>query len=378
MLIETIELKAAAPGTRHSLQVQRFGTPGARPKVYIQGALHADEVPAILVTQALSRQLKTLEAQGAIHGEVVLVPYANPIGLAQHTLGHHQGRFDLRDGGNFNRGYAELAPKVAESLHPQLTQDAARNTVLVREALLQAVTQLIAANTTQDLKNHLLRLAIDADIVLDLHCDTDAVLHLYAMTPQSAEAEVLGAALGARALLLAIEAGDSPFDEACARPWFQLQQLLPEFPIPLACFGATVELRGEADTSHTLAAQDVQGLCAYLALRGVLTLPEDTGATLERELPTPLCQPTPLSGSEPITAPHAGVVIFHRSPGEQVQAGDLIADLVDAHTGEVTPLHCKSGGLLYARCGSRWASPGKRLAKIAGTSLARTGKLLSP
>jgi predicted deacylase len=85
-----------------------------------------------------------------------------------------------------------------------------------------------------------------------------------------------------------------------------------------------------------------------------------------------------LSGSEPITAPHAGVVIFHRSPGEQVQAGDLIADLVDAHTGEVTPLHCKSGGLLYARCGSRWASPGKRLAKIAGTSLARTGKLLSP
>jgi hypothetical protein len=44
----------------------------------------------------------------------------------------------------------------------------------------------------------------------------------------------------------------------------------------------------------------------------------------------------------------------------------------------VTQLRCKSDGLLYARCGSRWAVPGKRLAKIAGTSLARTGKLLSP
>lgn len=371
MQTDTIELKASAPGTRHSLQVQRFGTPGARPKVYIQGALHADEVPAILVTQALSRQLKTLEAQGALQGEVVLVPYANPIGLAQHTLGHHQGRFDQRDGGNFNRGYAELAPKIAEQLRPVLTQDESRNTRLIREALVNAVAQLTASNTTQDLKSHLLRLAIDADIVLDLHCDTDAVLHLYAMTPQSAEAEELGAALGAQAVLLAIEAGDSPFDEACARPWYQLQQWLPEFPIALACFGATVELRGEADTSHHLAAQDAAGLCTYLALRGVIS-------NAAPALPLPLCKPTPLSGSEPITAPHAGVVIFHCSAGQQVAAGDLIADLVDAETGEVTHLHCKSGGLLYARCGSRWASPGKRLAKIAGTSLARTGKLLSP
>ncbi|QDL53169.1 succinylglutamate desuccinylase/aspartoacylase family protein [Rhodoferax aquaticus] len=377
MLTETIELTAFAPGTRHSLQVQRFGTPGARPKVYIQGALHADEVPAIVVTQALSRHLKTLEAQGAILGEVVLVPYANPIGLAQHTLGHHQGRFDLRDGGNFNRGYAELAAKVVEPLRPQLTQDVARNTVLVRQALVHAVDQLTAANTTQELKNTLLRLAIDADIVLDLHCDTDAVLHLYAMTPQSADAEALGAALGVQALLLAIEAGDSPFDEACARPWYQLQQWLPQFPIPMACFGATVELRGETDTSHALAAQDVQGLCAYLAMRGVLALPQPTGSA-PAPWPVALCEPTPLAGSEPITAPHAGVVIFHRQPGQRVKAGDLIADLLNADTGELTPLHCQSDGLLYARCGQRWASAGKRLAKIAGTSLARTGKLLSP
>jgi predicted deacylase len=92
----------------------------------------------------------------------------------------------------------------------------------------------------------------------------------------------------------------------------------------------------------------------------------------------PQCAPTPLSGSEPITAPHAGVVVFHRNPGERVVAGDVIADVIDALTGSVTQLRCKSDGLLYARCGSRWAVPGKRLAKIAGTSLARTGKLLSP
>jgi hypothetical protein len=33
--------------------------------------------------------------------------------------------------------------------------------------------------------------------------------------------------------------------------------------------------------------------------------------------------------------------------------------------------------VLYARSATRWAQPGQPLAKIAGTTLARTGKLLS-
>jgi predicted deacylase len=370
MKTETIELLSPSPGTRQTLQVQRYGTPGARPKVYIQGALHADEVPAILVTQQLARRLAELEASGSIPGEVVLVPYANPIGLAQFSLGYHQGRFDLRDGGNFNRGYADLASLVKDRVRSELGPDSAANTLIIRNALRAAVGELKANTTTQDLKNKLLQLAVDADIVLDLHCDTDAVMHLYALTPQSAVAQELGCAMGAQAVLLATESGDSPFDEACSRPWLALQEQLPEFPIALACFGATVELRGEADTHHALAAQDAIGLCDFLRVQGVIQG--------EVKLPAALCQPTPLSGSEPITAPHAGVVIFHRAPGDAIAAGDVIADLVDAATGEVTELRCKSGGVLYARCGSRWAQPGKRLAKIAGTSLARTGKLLSP
>jgi hypothetical protein len=355
MHTQTLELLSGSPGIRQSLQVLRFGTPGARPKVYIQSALHADEVPAILVAHQLVQLLSQAEALGRIAGEVVLVPFANPIGLGQHLFGQHQGRFDMRDGGNFNRGYAELAAKVLDRVRPSLTQDMANNTGCIRKALVQAVGELTAVTPTQDLKTKLLSLAVDADVVLDLHCDTDAVMHVYALTPQAAIAEELGAALGARAVLLATESGDSPFDEACTRPWFELQKLLPEFPVDLACFGATVELRGEADTSHILAEQDAQGLCAFLARRGVLT-----------------------GGADTPRAPHAGVVVFHRNPGERVVAGDVIADVVDALTGNVTQLRCKSDGLLYARCGSRWAVPGKRLAKIAGTSLARTGKLLSP
>ena len=371
MHTEFIELQNGIPGTRQTLQVMRFGRSGASPKIYIQAALHADEVPGILVAHQLIRQLEVLEQQDAIVGEVVLVPFANPVGLAQKVMGQHQGRFDLSDGGNFNRGYADLSEKAAETLRPVLTQDRAENTCIIRRALRDVAAGLPSANATQDLKNQLLRLAVDADMVLDLHCDTDAVMHVYGLTPQAAMVEALGAALGARAVLLATESGDSPFDEACTRPWLQLQKLLPEFPIDLACFGTTVELRGESDTSHALALQDATGLCHFLAYCGAFT-----GTALP--LPAPLCQATPLSGSEPITAPCAGVVVFHRKPGDLVAAGDLIADLVDAATGAITPVYCKSGGVMFARAGSRWASPGKRLAKIAGTSLARTGKLLSP
>ncbi|MBC7610448.1 MAG: succinylglutamate desuccinylase/aspartoacylase family protein [Polaromonas sp.] len=371
MYTEHIELQNGVPGTRQTLQVLRFGRSNASPKVYIQAALHADEVPGILVAHQLIRQLQALEQQDAIVGEVVLVPFANPVGLAQKVLGQHMGRFDLRDGGNFNRSYADLTEKAAEALQAVLTQDSKENTGIIRRALRSAAADLQSLNATQDLKNQLLRLAIDADVVLDLHCDTDAVMHVYGLTPQAPMVEALGAALGARAVLLATESGDSPFDEACTRPWLQLQKLFPGFPIELACLGTTVELRGESDTNHALALQDASGLCNFLAHYGAL-------AGASKPLPEPQCIATPLSGSEPVTAPCAGVVVFHRKPGDLVAAGDLIADLVDAATGAITPVHCKSAGVMFARAGTRWASPGKRLAKIAGTSLARTGKLLSP
>jgi predicted deacylase len=131
-----------------------------------------------------------------------------------------------------------------------------------------------------------------------------------------------------------------------------------------------VELRGEADTSHALAQQDANAILEFLRRRGVL-------AGTPQPLPTPRCQPTPLAASEPVTAPRSGIVVFHAQPGERVEAGALVAELVDVDTGEVLPLRAQSAGVLYARTTTRWARPGQPLAKIAGTTLARTGKLLS-
>lgn len=367
---QNLDLHGSTPGQRLSFKVLRFGTPGAGPKATIQAALHADEVPALLVAHHLRQQLLTLEAAGQLIGEVQLVPYANPLGLAQQLLGQHQGRFDLRDGINFNRYHPDLADAAWQLVQKQLGDDAASNVALVRQALRAAAAELTASNPAQDLKRKLVQLAIDSDIVLDLHCDSQAVMHLYGLTPQQDHCAELGALLGAQAVLLATESGDSPFDEACSRPWLQLQQRLAPRPLPLACFCATVELRGESETTHELAQRDASALIEFLRRRGVLRGPLQA-------LPPALCEPTPLAGSEPITAPSAGIVVFHHEPGARLQAGDTVADVVDIDSGAVHAVRAQSAGLLYARIATRWATPGMRLAKIAGTSLARTGKLLS-
>ena len=231
MRIDTFDLPLDTPGTRHSVTAWCFGTPGATPKAYVHAAMHADEVPAILVAQRLREQLEALEAQGAVTGEVVLVPFANPLGLSQQLLGHHHGRFDLRDGGNFNRAFPDLSRPLIAAVAGQLGADGARNAGIVRGTLRQLAARLEATSPAEALKHWLLQRAIDADVVLDLHCDTDAVMHLYALTPHRAIAQELGAALGARAVLLATDSGGSPFDEACTRPWQALQRALADRPV---------------------------------------------------------------------------------------------------------------------------------------------------
>lgn len=371
MQTEIFTLMPPFPGSEISFPVLRFGTPGARPKAYIQAALHADEVPAILVAQALKRLLQEAEEKGDLVGEVVLVPSANPIGLAQHVHGQHHGRFDLHDGVNFNRDYVELGELAATRLEGRLGQDIPENTRSIQDALREVALEQTASTTTRDLKNKLQALSADANLVLDLHCDSEARLHLYALKEQADIAMELAAFLGAEAVLLANESGGTPFDEAGCRPWLVLKERFAAHPIEMGCFGATVELRGQADTSHELAGADAQALMKFLCLRGVLSGPKPA-------VPDAKCAATPLSGSEPISAPHAGVVVFRARLGQEVRAGDLIADLVDPHTGKVTSVHCQSAGRIYATCGSRWAYAGKRLAKIAGVSMVRTGKLLSP
>lgn len=372
-----IELPSPAPGTRRSLLVHRYGTPGARPKAYFQAALHADEIPGLLVAQHLLCALERAQAEGRLLGEVVVVPVANPIGLGQHLSGRVLGRFDFEATGNFNRGFPDLAVLALERLRGRLGADPATNVARIREALGAEMAVQPATREADALKRALLGLALDADFVFDLHCDGEALLHLYASERQRDEAVALGAELGAAAVLLEKEPGGSPFDEACAGPWWKLREhLADEGPVPLACFATTVELRGQADVSDDCAAADAAALLRFLQRRGVLA--GDPGSLPER-----FCEPTPLDGVDVLTAPAAGVLAYRKQLGERVAAGEVVAELVDP-LGEPlgaarSPVRSVASGLLFARTTERLVRPGQKFCKIAGRealSYRRAGKLL--
>ncbi|MDP3406736.1 succinylglutamate desuccinylase/aspartoacylase family protein [Bosea sp. (in: a-proteobacteria)] len=370
MLTETIAIPAAAPGTAHHLTVQRFGRAGARPCVYIQAALHADEIPGMICAQALRRELLAIEAAGHLQGEVVLVPVANPLGLGQQVLGQPVGRFALGDGGNFNRDFPDLCVSLSR-IGENLADAPQHNLAIIREGLAAALSEVPALTPAQHLKKTLMGIALGCDVVLDLHCDAEAAMHLYTHTASAEIFAPLAALLGARAILLAEVSGGDPFDEALSRPWFDLARAFPGQPVPFGCHSVTVELRGQRDVGHETATADAAAILAFLRHLGVIAGALPT-------LPPALCSATALEASEPLIAPFAGILVYRREVGEDVGAGDVVAEIVDPLTGETTPVAAASGGVFYARSALRFAVPGSRLGKIAGTRMTRSGRLLSP
>jgi predicted deacylase len=372
--VEEQPLPAACMGNVRTLKILRYGRRDDGKKAYIQAGLHADEAPGYLVMHHLMDRLDRLDARDAVNGEIVLVPAANPIGVAQWRDEVLHGRFDFFNSINFNRCHPDITAQVAERIKDRLQGTAEANVALIRSA----AGEIIAARTPQDeadaLKHRLLSLCYDADVVLDLHCDHQAVLHVYIGTPLWPQASDLSAQLGATVTLLAADSGVTPFDEACSRLWWRLAKQFQGFPIPPACLAATVELRGMADLDHRRAAADADNILCFLQRRGWIRgtapeLPELRGAA------------TPLTGVEQVKAPTAGVVVFFKEPGDRVAAGDVVAEVVDplapAAGQRVRPVRAATDGILFARSIDRFARPGRIIAKIAGqTALKEEGENL--
>ncbi len=352
------------------LTSHHYGSAGAGKKVYIQAAIHADEVPAMLVAHLLRQHLERLDAEGRIKGEIILVPAANPLGLSQVLHGAPFGRYDLSTGTNFNRAYHHAADGLKNSLEGRLGKDADANVALIRAEAKRGVDAWEPADNAGTLKKTLLSMAIDADIVLDLHCDNEAVLHMYTGTPLVDTVLPLAALMESRVLLVAKVSGGEAFDEACSRLWWDLADHFTEAAIPPACVAVTVELRGEHDVSYDCAGKDAAAILQYLALQGVIDMPSSP-------LPEALCGPTPLDAVEPLHAPHAGVLVFHKQLGERVEAGEPIADIVNPVSGKVTTLSTSQAGLLFASTAHRHLLRGMHVCKIAGTASFRKGNLLS-
>ncbi len=374
--IRRVGLPSNSPAARRAVIFRDYGAPEARPKVYIHAAIHADEIPGLLVAQHLTRLFDEAEAAGAIDGRITLAPYANPIGLDQWVNSYHPGRYELMGGGNFNRNWRDLTPEAAERLDGKLGRDEAANVALIRETLLSVVEGWPASIEMDAWRQVLAREAIDADIVLDLHCDLESLMHVYLLAAHWPRFADLPSELGSRGTLLSDDSGGGCFDEAMALPWLRLAQRFPEAAIPPACFATTVELRGQADVSDDLAEADAKALFRFLQRHGVIA--GDPGPA-----PEALCEATRLEACDVVKSPAAGVLAYKAALGERVGKGQVIAELVDPAAEDPAkarvPVFSNTDGLLLTRKLHKYVAPGASIAKIVGKERLenrRTGALM--
>lgn len=355
--VEKIALKSPSPGTRRFLTVHRFNSQKAGPKVYLQAALHADEWPGLLTLQHLLDQLIELDAQDKLAGEIVLVPYANPIGMDQKINGTVLGRQSFSAEGNFNRNWPDLSAVALKAL----ARDPKVSVAGIRADLLEAVQQLPTQTPLNHLKATLLGLSIDSDIMLDVHCDSEALVHIYSNYRHQEQAHLLAKYMRSPVLLLEDEPGGSPFDASHVLPWVAVEHA----GYKASCFSVTIELRGFADVNDQMAKQDAQGLLNYLIAEKVVDLPLVNAEFDEIAV-------TNLDAVDSVMAPCSGIICWKKSLGEYIEKDQLIAEVVDIECQypeqSRTPIYSRATGILFATAMGKLVTEGDNVGKIAGNA----------
>lgn len=368
-----IQLPTMTPGTTRKVQWFRFGRKGARPKLYIQAAIHANEMPGTMALHHLMPQLLEADQQGLIKGEIIVVPAVNPIGQAQLVGNQHLGRYNLLSYENYNRNWVDLAPAVAELVGHKLGSHAKTNIELIRKAALSALKQLEPVNELRTLRVEIQKLAVDADYVLDLHCDIHAAMHLFmgardwplGAATKSGPAYELAADLGSEATLYNEPYPASlTFSGVHGALWARLAERFPQADIPQACMSCTVEMRSQFDVSHAQGEADAANLMRWIIRQGLIE-------GRSSRLPRLKVSATPIQGMDVAYCPKDGFLAYHVAPGARVVQGQPICDVIDPANPygakARTTIHARTDGVLFAkRLNGSLAWPGLVLFRIAG------------
>ncbi len=361
-----IALPQMTPGTRRHIAFHRFGKSGARPKAYLQAAIHANELPGAMALHHLMPMLAAADRARRIKGEIVVVPTVNPIGLAQLVGNNHLGRYELLGRENFNRNWLDLSGPVAERTGRKLGRDAAANVDVIRRAAQAALAALRPTNELQALRAAVMKLSVDADIVLDLHCDMQAALHLFISRKDwPGAAQALAADLGAAATLY-----NDPYPESLtfsgvhSALWARLAGRFSGARIPQACLSATVEYRGQLDVNHRFGASDARNLYRFLVRRKII-------AGRAGNLPRLKAQATPIAGMDVGYCPRPGILVFHAREGDRVRKGMAVCEVIDPADPRGprarTQMLAGTDGILFSRRpDGRLAWPGMVAYRIAG------------
>jgi predicted deacylase len=363
--VKKIPLVSMTPGTSRELTVWRWGKAGARPKAYLQASIHANELPGAMAIHHLAPMLNAAEKKGQIKGEIVVLPHCNPIGLSQLVGNTHSGRYDHLGRENFNRNYPDLFAPVADKVGKKLGRDAAVNVAMIRKAALKHLAELQPMKELDQMRIQLMSMSADADMVLDLHCDAEASLHLFMSGRDWPSARDLAAQLGVDATVYnAPYPQTMTFSGANGSFWARLQEKFSDATIPQACLSVTVEYRGQHDVNHALGASDAANLFKFLQRRGVI------GGN-PGPLPKLKSEATPMSGMDVGYVPRNGVLVYLKPKGAKVKTGEAIAEVIDFYDPNPktsrTRMVSRTDGILFSRrLDGRLCWPGMVAFRIAG------------
>lgn len=367
-------IEGDAPAKRTELTYFKIGSPAPR-KIFLQAALHADEQPGILILHHLLKYLIDADEKGLLNAQFVVFPMVNPLGMGDIGFLQHQGRYDRSSGVNFNRQWPDLYAAIEDRVGEYLTDDAASNVQKVRELIKDWLNEQQPVTALQWQRWYVMQEAYDADLVLDLHCDSESLPHIFTV-PQSADVmRSLSDWMGAAATLVCEFSGGHSFDETWSNLWVKLAKYFPNKPLLQATHSATLEYRGQFDTFDELNKTDAKSLYAFFQAQGLiagdLILPSPSG--------TP--QATDLAATEFIKTPQAGLLAYTVELGQQVKKGEVIAELItlDGENAfqERTPIYAGTDGLVLSRNTFKYVWKGAAVAKVVGKqALPSRGKYL--
>lgn len=360
---DALMLRGDTPGSTIELPFYRIGPSTAPEKVYLQAALHADEQPGTMVLHHLLPMLRQADEHELLRARFVVVPMANPLGMANLVHRSHIGRYDLNTGVNYNRQWPDLFSMIRSSVAGRLGESEAFNVNLIRKAVAMWIETQQPRSAAEQLRLFLLKEAHDAEFVLDLHCDSDSLPYIYTSPELMPELQDLADWMGAAAVMTAADSGGGSFDEVLPLLYRKVAQTNPGKPVPMASATATLEYRGQPDVFDQHGEQDAVRLFGFLCGRGLIDA--DPGRVPEQS-----CEATPFEATEIIRVDRPGMVAYRVDLGQHVTKGQPIADLIAMDGPEAfiarTPIVAGTDGIVLSRALRKYVTRGEGIAKIVG------------
>lgn len=360
------DIEADTPGVTTRLYWYTAGPADAPTRVHLQAALHADEQPGTMALHHLLPMLRDADLAGQLHAHFTIFPSVNPLGLANYSLRHHIGRYDIETGVNYNRRWPDLYSQIASSIDGRLTDDPAANVAVIRGAVADWIDSQAPRTAIQKLRLLVLKSAAASDIVLDLHCDDDSLKHIFTSPELMPGLQDLADWMGVAATLTAEDSGGGSFDEVLPSLYRKAALAHPDHPVPTATEAATLEYRGRADSFDSIGREDAAGLFGFFAGRGLI-------ATAPGRRPAPTPAPTPFEATEVLRVDAPGLLAYRVDLGDSVNKGQPIADLIAMDGPEAfmarRPILAGTDGFVLSRVSGKYVTRGAGIVKIVGREI---------